>query len=201
LERVTDVPLTRRAFLADSGRAGVASWLARSVPWLTTLAACARDDARTGRGFVSLTRAEATTMRAFAARIIPSDDRMPGAEEAGAVHFIDRAFSMPLFAESVSVIRAGLAELDARARAAGAADFATLQPQHQVHLMRQLEREPFFAAARTLVVIGTFADPSYGGNRHSAGSTIMGIEHRPSYSAPYGWYDAHASVESPKRVA
>jgi len=198
---VTDAQLTRRGFLADSGRAAAVSWLALNVPWLTALAGCARDDARKGDGFVALTPAEAKTMRAFAACIIPSGDGMPGADEAGAVYFVDRAFRMPFFAESVPLIRAGLAHLDARARSAGAADFATLLPQNQVTILREVEREPFFAAARTLVVIGTFADPSYGGNRHGAGWTIVGIEHQPTYSAPYGWYDAHAGPDSSKRVA
>ena len=200
-ERVTDAQLTRRGFLADSGRAAAASWLALNLPWLTALAGCARDDARKADRFVELTPAEAKTMRAFAARIIPSGDGMPGADEAGAVYFVDRAFRMPLFAESVPIIRAGLAHLDARATSAGAADFATLPPPHQVTIMREVEREPFFAAARTLVVIGTLADPSYGGNKQRAGWTIVGIEHSPTYSAPYGWYDAHVEPASPKRVA
>jgi hypothetical protein len=177
------------------------SWLALNVPWLTALAGCARDDTRKGDGFVALTPAEAKTMRAFAARIIPSDDSMPGADEAGAVHFVDRAFRMPFFAGSVALIRAGLAHLDARARSSGAADFAALPPPYQVTIMRTVEREPFFAAARTLVVIGTLADPSYGGNKHGAGWTIVGIEHHPTYSAPYGWYDAHAEPDSSKGVA
>ena len=194
-----DAQLTRRGFLADTARLGTASWLALNIPWLTALAGCARDDARAG--FVALTPAEAKTMRAFAARIIPSDDRMPGADEAGAVYFVDRAFTLPIFAESVAGIRAGLADLDVRARAAGAADFAALPSRHQVNMMREVEREPFFEAARTLVVIGTFADPSHGGNRHGSGWTLLGLEHRPSYSAPYGWYDAHADVDSAKRVA
>jgi hypothetical protein len=197
---VTDSQLTRRGFLANSGRLVTAGWLARNISLLTALAGCARDDARKGDGFVSLTAAEAKTMRAFAALIIPSDESMPGADEAGAVYFVDRAFRMPLFAESVPLIRAGLARLDARARSGGAADFATLPPPYQETIMREVEREPFFAAARTLVVIGTLADSSYGGNRDGAGWTLLGLEHRPSYSAPYGWYDAHAEAES-KRAA
>jgi gluconate 2-dehydrogenase gamma chain len=198
---VTDAQLTRRGFLADTARLGTAGWLALNIPCLTALAGCARDEASKRGGFVALTPAEAKTMRAFAARIIPSDDRLPGADEAGAVYFVDRAFAMPLFAESVAGLRAGLADLDARARAAGAADFATLPSRHQVDIMREVEREPFFAAARTLVVIGTFADPSHGGNTHGAGWTLLGLEHRPSYSAPYGWYDAHADADSSKRAA
>ena len=130
-------------------------------------------------------------MRAFAAQIIPSDQSLPGAEEAGAVHFIDRAFGKPFFADIVPVVRAGLADLDARARTLGERDFASLSPGRQVALMRQVERTPFFAAARMLVVVGTFADSTYGGNRNGAGWKIVGIEHHPTYASPFGWYDAH----------
>jgi len=137
-------------------------------------------------------------MRAFAAQIIPSDQSLPGADEAGAVYFIDRAFGMPFFADIVPFVRAGLADLDARARTLGERDFASLSPGRQVAIMRQVDRTPFFAAARMLVVIGTFADPSYGGNRHGAGRTIVGVEHRPTYSAPYGWYDAQPGPSATK---
>ena len=198
---MTDSQFTRRGFLADSGRLITAGWLARNIPWLTALAGCARDDARKGEAFVSLTSAEAKAMRAFAARIIPSDDGVPGADEAGAVYFIDRTFRIPFFAESVPLLRAGLANLDARAKTAGAADFATLPPPQQETIMRQVEHEPFFTAARTLVIVGTLADPSYGGNKHGAGWSMLGIEHHSTYAAPYGWYDAHAEPTQSKRVA
>ena len=176
--------LTRRGFLADSGRAATAGWIALEIPWLAALASCRRDD------FATLTLAEARAMRAFAAQIIPSDTSLPGADEAGAVHFIDRAFGKPFFADVVPVVRAGLADLDARARTLGERDFASLSPGRQVALMRQVERTPFFAAARMLVVIGTFADSAYGGNRRGAGWTIVGLEHQLTYSSPFGWYDA-----------
>ncbi len=135
-------------------------------------------------------------MRAFAARIIPSDQSLPGADEAGAVHFIDRALGKPFFADSVPVVRAGLADLDARARALGEHDFASLSPGRQVAIMRQVEGTPFFAAARMLVVVGTFADSAYGGNRNGAGWTILGIEHHPTYASPFGWYDAREDANA-----
>jgi len=182
--------LTRRGFLAESGRAATAGWLALEIPWLAALASCRRDDGSTADGFVALTPAEARAMRAFAAQIIPSDTSLPGADEAGAVHFIDRAFGKPFFADVVPVVRAGLADLDARAHTLGERDFASLSPGRQVAIMRQVEGTPFFAAARMLVVIGTFADSAYGGNTQGAGWTIVGLEHRPTYASPFGWYDA-----------
>ena len=136
-------------------------------------------------------------MRAFAAQIIPSHDGVPGADEAGAIYFIDRALARPPFAERASVIRSGLRDLDARARALErGADFVALPTVAQVAIMREIEREPFFALARLLVVLGTFADPQYGGNIGGVGWTMLGIDHRPTYSAPFGWYDARDTAAS-----
>lgn len=135
-------------------------------------------------------------MRAFAAQILPSEVGSPGAEEAGVVNFIDRALGDPFFADQVPVIRAGLAELDAHARAAGARQgFSSLSDAEQMLMMRRIANGPFFASARTLVLIGTFADASYGGNRGGAGWAIMNMDHRPSYNAPFGWYDAQSATE------
>ena len=135
-------------------------------------------------------------MRAFAAQILPSEPGSPGAEEAGVVFFVDRAFGDPYFATTVPVVRAGLAELDAQARAAGARHgFSSLPHAGQVAAIRRIANGQFFAAARTLVLIGTFADASYGGNRSGTGHMIVGMEHQPSYSAPFGWYDAQQVAE------
>jgi len=194
--------LTRRDFLTDSSRAATASWLALHLPWLTALASCARTDAPADGAFITLTPAESRAMRAFAAQIIPSDDGSPGAEEAGAVHFVDRALGMPAFANSIAVIRTGLADLDVRAGHIDASKvFAALPGEQQIAIMRAIEHEPFFTAARALVVIGTFADPSYGGNKGGAGWMMIGIDHRPSYSAPFGWYDASLGQDAPRAVS
>jgi gluconate 2-dehydrogenase gamma chain len=179
---------TRRTFLAGSSAATI-GWLA--LPWLASMASCARDDARRGSGFSHLSAREARTLRAFAAQIIPSTDDSPGAEEAGAVYFVDRALAMPLFADVAPLGRAALADLDTRARAIDPdGSFASLGGAEQASILQRVEREATFAAARSLVVIGTFADPSYGGNRDGIGWTMLGIDHRPSYVAPFGWYDS-----------
>ena len=186
--------LTRRELLAASSRVAAAGLLTLYLPWLAALASCARDDARGGRPFERLTSDEARTLRAFAARIIPSDDT-PGADEAGAVHFIERALAVPFFAHYRPLITAGSADLDLRASALGARKgFSTLSVSRQIALMRDIEHTEFFAAARTLVVMGTFADPSHGGNQSGLGWTMIGIDHRPSYAPPFGWYDAPPGV-------
>lgn len=190
---MTAVPQTRRDFLSVSTRGATAGWLALQLPWLAALASCAREDVRTGDALTHLTPSEAGTMRAFAAQIIPSGDDGPGADEAGAVYFVDRAFGMPFFAASLPVVRAGLADLDARAKAFDAhGGFASLGAAQQMAIMQRIEGDPFFTTARTMVVIGTLADPSYGGNRDATGWTMIGMEHHASYSAPFGWYDGPA---------
>jgi len=182
---------SRREFLVDSARTATLGWLAIHLPLLSSLASCARDDASLSKPFASLTRAEGWAMRAFAAQIIPSDSESPGAEEAGAVYFIDRALALPFFAESVPIVQSGLADLDGRARLIeGNASFASLGGDQQIAIMRRIEQTPFFSTARTLVVIGTFADPAHGGNRNRVGWTMIGIDHQPSYAPPFGWYDA-----------
>lgn len=178
---------TRRRFVAELTRTLAGGAVGLHLPLLTVLAGCADGAA----AFAHLTPAEARAVRAFAARILPSEAGSPGAEEAGTVHFVDRAFGDPFFADAVAIVRAGLADLDARARAAGGRDgFASLPEADQAALLRRIDAGPFFAAARLLVLIGTFADPAHGGNRGGAGLAIVGVEHRPTYAAPFGWYDA-----------
>ena len=188
-----DTHYSRRGFLAETSQSAASSWMLLQLPWVAALASCAREDERTRAGFRSLTPAEAQTMREFSARILPSDDGVPGAIEAGAVYFVDRALALPAFAESLPVIRAGLADLDARSRAAGG--FASLSPAQQIDVLNAIERTAFFRTARALVITGTLADPSHGGNRDHTGWAMLDFEHHPTYAAPYGWYDApsHAS--------
>jgi len=193
---------TRRDFLAQSGQSLSAGWLSFQLPWIAVLAGCARDDADRGAALLHLTPGEGRTMQAFAAQIIPSDDGTPGANELGVIYFVDRALGTPYFSPNLQILRAGLEDLDAQARAAGErSGFASLDARRQIAIMRNIEHTPFFAAARTLVVIGAFADPSHGGNKGGAGWAMLGVEHRPSFSAPFGWYDAHPDSDPPKRAA
>ena len=89
-------------------------------------------------------------MRAFAAQIIPSGDGTPGAEEAGAVHFIDRALGMPFFADTCrSFTPVSQISMRARGASASAAGFAALSARSRVDVCTQIEHDPFFAIARS----------------------------------------------------
>jgi gluconate 2-dehydrogenase gamma chain len=180
---------TRREFVSSSAGMLGGGWLWLNLPFVATLSACAREAALNDEPFVLFTPEEGRAMRAFAARIIPSEPGSPGAEEAGAVWFADRALDGP-FAGMLPPVREGLAELDARARDTHGAAFAELDAAQQDALIGDVVDSPFFFLGRMLVVMGVFSDPSHGGGRDHVGERLLGIEHAAAYQPPFGWYDA-----------
>jgi gluconate 2-dehydrogenase gamma chain len=189
---------TRREFLSASAMVLGGSWLSMHLPMVESLAAWARTAASQGATLTILTPDEARTMEAFASQIIPSDATSPGAKEAGAVWFIDRALGPGYFPEFGDVVKAGIVDLDGRARRRrrGVASFADLTSADQIALMRQVQETPSFNVARMLSVMGTLSDPRHGGNRNHVSTQILGIEHQPSYQPPFGYYDAEAARRS-----
>jgi gluconate 2-dehydrogenase gamma chain len=179
----------RREFVSASAGLLGGGWLWLNLPVVASLSACAREAARTQQPFTTLSPEQGRTARAFAARIIPSDDGTPGAEEAGAVWFIDAALGGP-FAGMKEPVLAGLADLDERAQRAHGAPFHAASPEQQDAIISAVAGASYFAMARMLVVGGVFADPAHGGNRDHAGFTLLGMEHAPAYRPPFGWYDA-----------
>jgi gluconate 2-dehydrogenase gamma chain len=133
--------------------------------------------------YVSLTAAEAAALEALVARLIPSDANGPGALEAGAARYIDGALGNALAALRPAY-SAGLAALDAYARARGGAPFAALQPERQDELVGDLEANratgfvpsssAFFELVLGHTLEGTFGDPHYGGNRDFIGWELIG---------------------------
>ncbi|MBI4487335.1 MAG: gluconate 2-dehydrogenase subunit 3 family protein, partial [Acidobacteria bacterium] len=86
----------------------------------------------------TLTAAEAATLDAIAARLIPSDGNGPGAAEARATRYIDRALGGAL-ADSREAYRTGLAAVDAYARASKGGPFAELPTADQDAILIQME--------------------------------------------------------------
>ena len=133
--------------------------------------------------YKNLSPAEARTLEAIVARLIPSDARSPGALEAGAAGYIDRALGDAL-AASRAAYTAGLAALDAHARAAAGKPFAELDADRQDALLRDLEQNvakgftpspsAFFELVLGHTLEGTFSDPYYGGNRDFIGWELIG---------------------------
>ena len=133
--------------------------------------------------------AEAADVEAVTARIVPSDDS-PGAREAGAVYFIDRALST-FFSRFAAEYRELLAGFQAayRQRHPDAESFASLTAEQQDQFLKGVEQTPFFSATQTLTLTGMFASPSYGGNRNGAGWALIGFEDHHVFQPPFGYYD------------
>ena len=185
--------VTRRAFLAATGAAGVA-WLAADPELVHAALAHARQTAGSPAPyrFAALTVAEAAGLEAIAMRILPSDGT-PGAKEAGVIHFIDKALSTYAAARKGPVL-AGLDDLDKRARSkwSGMPSFAALTQAQQDDLLKLVEKSEFFKEMRDATVVGMFANPSYGGNQNQVGWKLLGFEAHGIYQPPFGYYDAEA---------
>src|SRR5579872_1604976 len=107
--------------------AGAASALGTSD---LTQAQAAAPPAAQPEALETLTAAEADILEAFCDRLIPSDASGPGAKEARAAHYIDRALGGAL-ASARETYRSGLMALDSHARASTGMAFNALDPQMQ----------------------------------------------------------------------
>jgi gluconate 2-dehydrogenase gamma chain len=131
----------------------------------------------------TLTAAESDTLEAIVARLIPTDENGPGAAEARAANYIDRALTGPL-ASSRRAYAAGLAALDSYAQSSKGALFASLAPKDQDAVLSDMEKNvakgftpnssAFFNLLRTHTIQGTFCDPYYGGNADFVGWDLIG---------------------------
>ena len=188
--------VNRRDFIRRAGAAASGGWLAAAWPELVSAAAFAREAHRSGAPLRVLTAAEATELDAISAQIIPSDDQLPGAREAGVVQFIDRALET-FMAGALDGFRSGLGEFEDAVRAAHpeAASFASLPHEAQSTMMLDLVERPLFGTIRFLTLAGMFALPSYGGNQNGAGWRLIGFDDRHVWEPPFGYYDAREDAE------
>ena len=131
----------------------------------------------------TLTAAEADTLEAIVARLIPSDENGPGATEARAAHYIDRALTGPL-RTSRAAYTANLAAIDVYAQSKKGAPFVKLPAADQDSVLADMEKNvatgftpnaaAFFTLVRTHTIQGTFCDPYYGGNADFVGWDLIG---------------------------
>jgi len=166
-----DDKLSRRELLK---RAGVAGAAAAFLPTLDgSVRLQADQDVRLKPDAATLTAAEADTLEAVCARLIPTDEHGPGAREARAAQYIDRALA-GFLAPSRQAYTAGLADLDQKAVASHGAPFARLPDADQDAVLKSVEATAFFALVRTHTIQGTFCDPFYGGNASFVGWDLLG---------------------------
>ena len=163
--------ISRRDILKRVGVAGAAA----AVP-IDAIAQAAREP------FETLTAAEGATLEAMVARLIPTDSNGPGATDARAARYIDRALGGFLTSFLVAY-RTGLAGVETYARTAKGASFTQLSAQDQDAMLTDMENNAakgfpaaalFFNVVLSHTIQGTFCDPFYGGNANFVGWDLLG---------------------------
>jgi gluconate 2-dehydrogenase gamma chain len=161
--------ISRRALIASTA----------FVP-LAALTASAQQ-ARQAAAPQALSAAQRRTLEAFIDRLIPRDELGPGAVDAGAQIYIDRALAGPNAAEK-DAFAAGLEAVDAYARRAHGAPLAELSAAQRDQVLTEIDNgtaqglpggRQFFSRARRLTLEGMFGDPYHGGNRNFAGWDLI----------------------------
>jgi gluconate 2-dehydrogenase gamma chain len=175
--------ISRRELLRRAGLAGAAAVVAPKAALAVEAQVAAPTRAVAAReAFEHLTSAESNVLEAIVSRLIPTDASGPGATEARAAHYIDRALGNAL-ASSHQTYSNGLAALDRYARSARGAPFAELSAKDQDDLLSELEAGTatgfpesavFFNMVRSHTIQGTFCDPHYGGNANFVGWDLIG---------------------------
>src|SRR5580704_3542478 len=178
--------LSRRSLFKQLGLAGAATAVSGTslVPRAAEPALPAASAQMPAReALETLTAAEADALEAIVARLIPTDENGPGATEARAAHYIDRALAGPL-ASSRAAYAMGLAAVDEYAQASRGKPFSDLSAEDQDAVLRDMEKNiatgfspsssVFFELIRTHTIQGTFCDPYYGGNANFVGWDLIG---------------------------
>jgi gluconate 2-dehydrogenase gamma chain len=165
----SETAVSRRELLKRLSMAGAAAF---ALPEFDRVLAFQREALKaTAAGVLSAT--DAATLAAICARIIPTDETGPGAAEARAAEYIDRALGGWL-APSRDAYTAGFAAMDDAARARAGRRFAELAAAEQDAVLATLDQTPFFALVRAHTIQGTFCDPAYGGNANFVGWDLIG---------------------------
>jgi gluconate 2-dehydrogenase gamma chain len=195
--------ISRRDLLRTAGAAGAAALIPGSVVAASTADAAAaarpatvasrvagapvaRPAAAPAGPLMNLTAQETEILAAMVDRLIPSDEMGPGALEAGALRFIDRALS-EAESQQVEAYRAGLAALDRYSRYTRGAPFLELSPRDQDSVLVDCQigsatgagvgfegsSAGFFNMVKSHTWQGTFGDPQYGGNVDFAGWDLI----------------------------
>jgi gluconate 2-dehydrogenase gamma chain len=179
--------LSRRQLLKRAGLVGAAA-IATPIGTLVPSTRLPQSPAQAqtaGRDqpWETLTATEAATLEAITGRLIPSDANGPGALEAQAARYIDRALGGAL-ASSNDAYRSGLAAVDGYARMSKGSPYAKLSAADQDAVLRDMEANvatgfvpdasTFFNLVRAHTIQGTFCDPYYGGNVDFVGWDLIG---------------------------
>ena len=185
--------VSRRALLRGAGIVGAAAAagpsqvLASPEPAPAPVAAQRTPGLPPREAYEHLTAEQADLLEAIADHLIPADEHGPGAIEAGAVHYIDRALGGAL-AGSRDAYTTGLAAFDRYCRSSRGAPFPGLSRTDRISALIDVETGAatgagsgfvgssagFFNMVRSHVLQGMFGDPYYGGNADFVGWDLLG---------------------------
>jgi len=192
--------ISRRALLRTAGAAGAAALLPGPVVAATeggarvaapggvepTAVPLLPPAAAPAGPLMNLTAHETEILAAIVDRLIPSDDLGPGALDAGALRFIDRALSEADSGQA-EAYRSGLAALDRYSRYTRGAPFVELSARDQDSVLIDCQigsatgagvgfdgsSAGFFNMVKSHTWQGTFGDPQYGGNVNFVGWDLI----------------------------
>src|SRR6478672_3565612 len=175
--------ISRRDLLKRAGAIGAAAAIpGTAAPDARAAAPEAQAPARR-EPLENLTAAESDILEAIAARLIPSDEHGPGAREARAAHYIDRALGGAL-ASSRQAYASGLAALDRYATSSRGKRFLDLSNTDKDSVLIDVETgaatgftgssAQFFGLVLNHTRQGMFGDPYYGGNANFVGWDLLG---------------------------
>jgi gluconate 2-dehydrogenase gamma chain len=153
----------------------------RSLLFAATFVPLAALTAAAQTGPVALTPEQMKTLEAFIDRLIPTDELGPGAVEALAQVYIDRALAGPNANEKAQFLE-GLEAVNAYAQRTQGASLADLPAEKRDLVLKAIDENiaeglpqgrQFFNRARRLTLEGMFGDPYYGGNGAFAGWDLI----------------------------
>jgi gluconate 2-dehydrogenase gamma chain len=182
--------ISRRDLLRSAGAIGAAAAAAPGAALspggvfdVLEAAAPAQAAARPPEAFENLTATEADLLEAVVERLIPTDANGPGAKEARAAHYIDRALGGAL-ASSRPAYASGLDALDRFAHSSRGKGFLQLPAVDQDAVLTDCEKGTatgftggsanFFSMLLGHTRQGMFGDPYYGGNANFVGWDLIG---------------------------
>jgi gluconate 2-dehydrogenase gamma chain len=191
---------SRRRFLMQSAVGAGSAWLAAAWPEVLaaqqhahhTMTAVATGAPAKLEYF---TPEQAAEVEAIASLIIPTTDT-PGAREAGVVYFIDRSLhtfaadQQKSFADALALVDGKRKE-----RFPASTNFASLTVAQQTEILKAIEDTDGFGNLRFATVAGFLCNPEDGGNRDMSGWKLIGFDHAPTHSPPFGYYDAEYLAE------
>jgi len=183
---------SRRQFLIGSALGLGSAWIALHWPAILAAQQHAYEAVSSGQPvqLQFLSAEQAAEIEAMAAQIIPTDDT-PGAREAHAVYFIDRALftfdrdKQEAYVQGLKDLQSKTLELFPKARR-----FSELTSEEEIQLLKSIEQTNFFELVRVHTIMGFLANPEYGGNYNRLGWKVIEFEEAHVHTPPFGYYDA-----------